>query len=293
MNVSYVDILKRKLRFVKYNGTRTEAIFICPFCETNGIAPDTKGHLYVNTQTGVFHCFRCGVSGTFRTLLDKLRVLGEEPVLNKEDEIHVVDVYEEFRTFVPLSEGSPKWQYLVQERKIPANSLRLAQAGEFRDKWYDYVVFPILFKGRIVGYQGRRISEGKPKYITGPKGVPLGRYVYNFDLAQRYQHIILVEGILDALSIGVNAIALFGKDVSMQRVHILSLLENKRFIIMLDRDALQESIRYAKILRYYGIAYIFEWENIPEQIKDPNDLVRFYGRDYVFSLFKTNLKKFD
>ena len=39
-----------------------ELRYICPFCKERRGTPDTKGHLYVNLDQGIYHCFRCDAS---------------------------------------------------------------------------------------------------------------------------------------------------------------------------------------------------------------------------------------
>lgn len=87
----------------------------------------------------------------------------------------------------------------------------------------DRIIMPIYRSHVLVGWQARYIGDtvngiplkdtGIPKYYTSP-GFSSGKWSFNFEEAIRHNCIVITEGMLDAISTGPCAIAVFGKSVS-------------------------------------------------------------------------------
>jgi DNA primase len=89
-------------------------------------------------------------------------------------------------------------------------SLGLAQKnqrGSLTDRFRNRVMFPIMNEtGRTVGFGGRVMDDGQPKYLNSPE-TPLfekGRTLYGLNLARsavrRQDQIILMEGYMDVIT---------------------------------------------------------------------------------------------
>jgi DNA primase len=113
-----------------------------------------------------------------------------------------------------------------------------AEGGEKRSRRYDRfrnrVMFPILdARGNVIGFGGRVIGEGEPKYLNSPE-TPLfekGRELYGLYQARRAirdaNQVIVVEGYMDVVALaqhGVeNAVATLG--TATTPVHVSKLLK--------------------------------------------------------------------
>lgn len=101
------------------------------------------------------------------------------------------------------------------------------------------LVIPVRLNGRLVGWQARRL-DGKPKfkYFTMP-GMQTSQVVYNWDTLPAARVVVLVEGVVDAWSIGPGAGALFGKDLKEGQYQLLQSLVPRQpaVVLLLDRDA--------------------------------------------------------
>lgn len=106
-----------------------------------------------------------------------------------------------------------------------------------------FLVFPVVFAGTPVAWQGRRInSKRNPKYVSSDAIAdwvwPLG----DEQLSQVKQHakVTLVEGVFDALGlwrINTPAVCTFGKKISNKQVNLLKHLGVKSVNLMWDADA--------------------------------------------------------
>jgi hypothetical protein len=136
----------------------------------------------------------------------------------------------------------------------------------------DRLIIPFKFENRIVGYTARKLSEGKPKYIS--EQTP--GYVFNLD-AQAHikwndeRYVLVVEGPADALSVG--GVAILGAEIMDKQAMLINKL-GMIPVLVPDRDA--------DGLRSIEQALTNKWKvSLPDwhqDIKDSNDAVRKYGR---------------
>nr|WP_243151814.1 DNA primase [Clostridium sp. MD294] len=82
---------------------------------------------------------------------------------------------------------------------------RKEQKGYF-DRFRNRLMFPILdIQGRVIGFGGRILSKGEPKYLNSPETLLFNKsrnlYGLNFAKNTRKREIILVEGYMDMISL--------------------------------------------------------------------------------------------
>jgi DNA primase len=91
----------------------------------------------------------------------------------------------------------------------------LAGEGERRyDRFRDRIMFPIRdSRGRVVGFGGRVLGDGKPKYLNSPE-TPVfhkGRELYGLHEARRapgpLERLLVVEGYMDVIALVQHGIA--------------------------------------------------------------------------------------
>lgn len=151
----------------------------------------------------------------------------------------------------------------------------------------DRVIIPFYNEGKIVGYTGRKIKEGKPKYLTDGQGT----YLFNVDAQHDdRQFVILVEGQFDAIAI--NGVAIMTNEPN--EAHILRLRQlGKEVIVVPDRDKPGAKLIKAALENDWAVS-LPEWES---DIKDVADAVKRYGRVYtlltIISARETNKIKIE
>lgn len=136
------------------------------------------------------------------------------------------------------------------------------------------IVFPVVMSGDIVGWQarvvdrmeddrrfvwhdpnwvemkrvmGRFVDADVPKYYTCP-GMQRSTAIYNFDGARKHRHVVVTEGVLDAIRVGPEAIATFGKIITANQVRLLKAYWDT-VIILRDSDVDPSDIRFQQTLR--------------------------------------------
>ncbi len=122
-------------------------------------------------------------------------------------------VIEEFK----LGFAPPKWDklanYLSREKVPPgvaeaAGLVILNNKGRYYDRFRDRIIFPIFdLKGRPVGFGGRVLDNGHPKYLNTPETAVFQKGSLLYGLHAAYTHMrserkaLIVEGYMDFLAL--------------------------------------------------------------------------------------------
>jgi len=109
------------------------------------------------------------------------------------------------------------WDYLlrhfgdkdkVQRQLMAAGLVAERDRGGYYDRFRDRIVFPIRdSRGRVIGFGGRVIGDGEPKYLNSPETSAFhkGRELYGLYEARharrKLQRILVVEGYMDVVSL--------------------------------------------------------------------------------------------
>jgi DNA primase len=154
-----------------------------------------------------------------------------------------------------LGTSTDRWDGLVQYLQEKKVSLELAwELGlifpKKREGWYDAfrgrILFPIFdLHQRIVGFGGRVIREGQPKYLNSPESsiYHKGEVLYGLQVAKRYATekdcVIIVEGYFDLLTLhqyGLkHSVATLGTALTPQHIRTLKRY-TKNLITLFDAD---------------------------------------------------------
>lgn len=271
--------------------------FNCPLCgEKRG-----RGGLKATDQGWSYHCFNCSVTGSFvlgrslsfkaRLLLQKLNVPEQDiEYLNLEslrhrsihgildDRARVVNQlsaieFEEFDDFPPGSEvvtpELPKyWRYL-RERCVPEDFPVMTTIRTDGVHWTrEHVTIPFTYDGRVVGWSARMLDGKSPKFISHSQP----GYVFGTDLQDpSWQHVLVMEGLFDALSIG--GLALLHNDINDTQARLIRNL-GREITVVPDQDMPGMELVDRAVELGWAVS-MPEWE---PGIKDVNDAVVKYGR---------------
>jgi len=159
------------------------------------------------------------------------------------------------------------------------------------DRFRDRIMFPIRsVKGEMIGFGGRVIDHGEPKYLNSPE-TPLfvkGRELYGlFEARQAMRergYALVVEGYMDVVALAQagfgNAVATLGTACTPDHVHKL-LRFTDHVVFSFDGDAagrraagraLEAALPHVSDLR--GFRFLF----LPPE-HDPDSYVRAYGAE--------------
>jgi hypothetical protein len=279
-----------------------------PCCVHRGETPDRKnrGGLLVNTaeDSFIWHCFNCGFKAGWmpgKTLSKNTKNLFRWMGLS-DTEVNqlALTALKEKDSIIP---NKKELDFNLPDINLPDNSLSIKQWLEegCEDKdfleclnyikyrglslddynWHwspdpklqDRVIIPFYYDQRIVGWTGRKIVAGNPKYLTKSHA----GYVFNLD-SQTYErkYVIVVEGQIDA--IGIDAVAIMHNDpTEVQTIRINQL--GKEVIVVPDRDRAGAKMLEKALENNWGMS-MPPWG---DDVKDVADAVKKYGKIYTLS----------
>lgn len=161
-------------------------------------------------------------------------------------------------------------EYLINTRKVKWEwyPWYWSSANGYKDR----VIIPFFHDKKIVGWTGRKIREGKPKYLTDAQP----GYVFNLDAQQDYskKFIIVTEGQFDAIAI--EGAAVMHNEINDTQANRINML-GKEVIVVPDRDKPGAKL-VAKAVDYGWNVSVPPWDS---NVKDVADAVKKYGRLYT------------
>ena len=154
----------------------------------------------------------------------------------------------------------------------------------YHDRFRGRLMFPIFdVQGRVVGFGGRILAKGEPKYLNSPETILFSKsrnlYGLNFAKQTRKRELILVEGYMDMLSIYQagfhNVVASLGTAFNQEHARTL-----KRFaddvILLYDSDeaGTNAALRAIPVLVKNG--FHVKVTQVPDG-KDPDEFIKAKG----------------
>ena len=154
----------------------------------------------------------------------------------------------------------------------------------FSDKFWNRVMFPIQdAQGRVIGFGGRVMGDGKPKYLNSPETDLFNKrrnlYALNIARRTRERFIILCEGYMDVISMHqagfTNAVASLGTALTPEQASLLKRFTSEvRLLYDSDGAGVNAALRAIPILREAGIASrVVDLK----PYKDPDELIGAEG----------------
>ena len=154
------------------------------------------------------------------------------------------------------------------------------------DKFWNRVIFPIMdVNNRVIGFGGRVMGDGKPKYLNSPetKIFDKGRNLYGLNTARRtkLEFMILCEGYMDVIAMHqagfTNAVASLGTALTPGHAALLKRY-TKEILLLYDSDeaGVKAALRAIPILSEAGL---------PSRVvnlrpyKDPDEFIKNAGRE--------------
>lgn len=275
-------------------------------CHHRGESRDDRmrGGILTNAQGGFqYHCFNCHFKAgwTVGRLLS-----GNTRSLFKWLGLSDSDIGKLGMVAMRLKENIPKvtktMNFTLEERPLPEDCLPIDQwiteGCQDQDllevieylvdqrgvdwSWYtwywssstgyrDRVIIPFYQDGKIVGWTGRKIRAGKPKYLTDTQP----GYVFNLDRQTHDRaYVIVVEGQFDAIAI--DGVAVMRNDINDTQAARITAL-GKEVIVVPDRDRPGANLIKSALANKWSVS-MPPWE---DDIKDVADAVKRYGRLYT------------
>ncbi|NIY81786.1 DNA primase [Vibrio hepatarius] len=179
----------------------------------------------------------------------------------------------------------------TQDMLVSGGMLIENDKGNRYDRFRGRVMFPIRDRrGRVIGFGGRVIGEGTPKYLNSPE-TPIfhkGKELYGlYEVMQAYREpsqILVVEGYMD-----VVALAQYGVDYSVASLgtsttgdHIQLLFRQTNTVVCCydgDRAGKEAAWRALEnALQYLKTGNTLKFLFLPDG-EDPDSYIRKYGKE--------------
>ena len=155
-----------------------------------------------------------------------------------------------------------------------------------RDKFWNRVMFPILdVNNRVIGFGGRVMGDGEPKYLNSPETKLFDKsrnlFGLNFDRKSREKYLLICEGYLDVIAMHqagfTNAVASLGTAFTAQHALLLKRYTDQA-VLTYDSDGagIRAALRAIPILKEAGIsAKVLNMK----PYKDPDEFIKNLGRE--------------
>jgi hypothetical protein len=272
-------------------------------CQHTGNNADRRqrGGLKTTMENWSYHCFNCGYTASFvlgrqltfkarqllkwlgvpdtdidRVNLESLKHKSIHGILDDRARIanELSDIqFEEHDDFPPYTEVvSPEfplyWDY-IRKRCVPEDFPVMTSIKTDGVHWTrPYVLIPFTYDNKIVGWCARFLDNKIPKFIN--RSQP--GYVFGTDLQHKdWQHVLVVEGIFDALSI--DGLAVMHNTVSDSQARLIRNL-GKQITVVPDQDQAGTEL----IDRAIELGWAVSVPDWPEGCKDVNDAVIMLGK---------------
>lgn len=240
----------------------------------------TPGHLMSRNTRQLFLWLGLGESEVGKLSLLAMKIRDDQPITKK-----ALNFVLEPRSLPDQCQNIDTWiaqgcqdtellaviSYLVDTRKMGWDwyPWHWSAAPGYRDR----VILPFYQNGEIVGYTGRKIQDGNPKYLTDSQP----GYVFNMDRqTSDRKYVIVVEGQFDAIAIdGVAVMHNNPSDTQVARINALG----REVIVVPDRDKPGAEMLKTTLEQGWSASV----PDLGPDIKDVADSVKKYGRLYTLS----------
>lgn len=154
------------------------------------------------------------------------------------------------------------------------------------DKFWNRVMFPIQdINHRVIGFGGRVMGDGKPKYLNSPETLIFDKsrnlYGLNFARTARKNHMILCEGYMDVIALHqagfTQAVASLGTAFTSGQANLLRRY-TEEVLLTYDSDeaGIHAALRALPVLKEAGISG--KVINL-EPYKDPDEFIKNLGSE--------------
>ena len=166
---------------------------------------------------------------------------------------------------------------------VEAGLLQARDSGGHYDRFRDRLIFPIRDReGRVVGFGGRIVGEGQPKYLNSPQSAIFDKstLLYGLDLAKdgirEQDRAVIVEGYMDVIAAHQfgheNVVATMGTALTESQVGLIKRL-TKHLVLALDADAAGQMATLRGLDTLQGA---LDQEEMP--VPDARGMIRFERR---------------
>lgn len=177
-----------------------------------------------------------------------------------------------------------KLQGYSDELLMKAGLISINEKNGVYDKFWNRVMFPIMdANSRVIGFGGRVMGMGEPKYLNSPETVVFdkSRNLYGLNRARtsRKNYFLLCEGYMDVIALHqagfTNAVASLGTAFTPGHASLIKRYVNEVYLTFdSDEAGTKAALRAMPILKDAGItAKVIRMD----PYKDPDEFIKNLG----------------
>ncbi|MCB7303689.1 DNA primase [Bariatricus massiliensis] len=167
---------------------------------------------------------------------------------------------------------------------VKAGLANMDEKNGIYDKFWNRVMFPIMdVNNRVIGFGGRVMGDGKPKYLNSPE-TPVfdkSRNLYGLNRARtsRKSYFLICEGYMDVISLHqagfTNAVASLGTSLTAGHAALLKRYVGEVYLTYdSDEAGTKAALRAVPILKDAGVnARVIRMD----PYKDPDEFIKNLG----------------
>ena len=201
------------------------------------------------------------------------------------------------------------WDSLVRAMKALGYSeqelfdgglVRHGKSGGVYDTFRNRLMFPVIdVRGSVIGFSGRILGDGEPKYMNSPETIVFSKshnlFALNLAKKSKCGYIILAEGNIDVASLHQagfdSAVASLGTSLTPEQARLLSRYTGE-IVIAYDNDGAGQKASQRAI----GILEKLEVRVRVLQMqgaKDPDEYIKTFGADAFRNLLEQSENHID
>ena len=188
----------------------------------------------------------------------------------------------------------------TDQELFDAGLVRRGRKGGFYDGFRNRLMFPVIdVRGNVIGFSGRILDEGEPKYLNSPQTLVFdkSRNLFALNLAKKSKsgYILLSEGNIDVVSLHQagfdSAVASLGTSLTPEQARLISRYTDQ-VIIAYDNDGagVKASQRAIGILEKLDIKV--KVLRLPGA-KDPDEFIKLKGPEAFRKLIEESENQID
>ena len=316
--VTLEDVIRQHIRLPGRTNARGFHSVLCKVCNDHGRKGRRAGFKFEGDAVG-YNCFNCGHTAVFdpaenRSMPQKMQevltafglvesdwqpvlyhLMLDSPSSGKRTDTRSSLEPKELQMVkcaVPLTDDGNEWnsfaiEYLRNKRGVDYTEYPFHIVNELTDhpdckRWYGRLIIPVYKDNKLVYYQGRDLSDTRPKKYLSPS-VDRDNVMYGYDhiFAQTDEPLYVTEGWFDSYHIG--GVAVFHHHMTQNQIKWLERSRRQKVIIP-DRwgdgyRLAEQAIRLGWSVSYPDIG----------SCKDVNEAIMKYGKLYTFKTIRDNI----
>ena len=201
------------------------------------------------------------------------------------------------------------WDSLVRAMKalgyseqelFDAGLVRHGKKGGVYDTFRNRLMFPVIdVRGNVIGFSGRILGDGEPKYMNSPETLVFSKshnlFALNLAKKSKAGFIILAEGNVDVASLHQagfdSAVASLGTSLTPEQARLLSRYTNE-IVIAYDSDGAGQKAAQRAITLLEKLDMRVRVLRM-EGAKDPDEYIKTFGADAFRNLLEASENHID